>query len=56
MLIFIVRIYHDARSSECQTKMTLEEITREALYWIDLASDTEESRSVVKVVYEIRIQ
>jgi len=32
--------------------MTLEEIKREALYWIDLASDTEKLWAVVNVVYE----
>ena len=52
MLACIIRTYHDARSSVRQIKMTLEEITREALYWIDLASDTEKLRAVVNVVYE----
>jgi len=55
-LAFIIRIYHDARSSECQIKMDLQEITREAVKWIDLASDREKLRAVVNAVYELRIQ
>jgi len=36
--------------------MNLQEITRETVNWIYLASDREKFRAVVNAVYELRIQ